>query len=348
MDWVFTPSASSWEFTELDADVFHLLEKNQTMEDFCNYGTSEEGGILNKLSEENHSVISSKEPRADSSEQQVSCLVDGCKADLHGCRDYHRRHRVCETHSKTPVVIIGGRDKRFCQQCSRFHPLREFDEVKRSCRKRLDGHNKRRRKTRPESIYFDYESFFTNQQGTKLLHFGGSPAYTTTFGGHRDEEKLNQKLEVTVEHRTTPSNSYARFCGVTERRFKFPFLLDVDSHQVNQPQPEAPFPQFVNTNATSAHLLVEPQGVLYLLSNSKHIMHHASVCDPTNNLQVQFNGSSSQHSGSHISLQNVTGPSYSYTNDQLIGMIQFRPDGLLENEAAQVLSFSWDNHHLKP
>ena len=32
----------------------------------------------------------------------------------------------------------------------RFHPLLEFDEGKRSCRRRLAGHNRRRRKTQPE------------------------------------------------------------------------------------------------------------------------------------------------------------------------------------------------------
>lgn len=32
----------------------------------------------------------------------------------------------------------------------RFHLLSEFDEGKRSCRRRLAGHNRRRRKTQPE------------------------------------------------------------------------------------------------------------------------------------------------------------------------------------------------------
>lgn len=32
----------------------------------------------------------------------------------------------------------------------RFHPLSEFDEGKRSCRRRLAGHNRRRRKTQPD------------------------------------------------------------------------------------------------------------------------------------------------------------------------------------------------------
>lgn len=51
--------------------------------------------------------------------KKVLCLVDGCSSDLSKCREYHRRHRVCERHSKTPVVIIKGREQRFCQQCSR-------------------------------------------------------------------------------------------------------------------------------------------------------------------------------------------------------------------------------------
>ena len=34
----------------------------------------------------------------------------------------------------------------------RFHPLSEFDEGKRSCRRRLAGHNRRRRKTQTEDV----------------------------------------------------------------------------------------------------------------------------------------------------------------------------------------------------
>ncbi|WVZ98228.1 hypothetical protein U9M48_043695 [Paspalum notatum var. saurae] len=48
-----------------------------------------------------------------------ACSVDGCRSDLTQCREYHRRHKVCEEHSKTPVVVVGGQEQRFCQQCSR-------------------------------------------------------------------------------------------------------------------------------------------------------------------------------------------------------------------------------------
>ncbi|KAL8488223.1 hypothetical protein ACS0TY_024490 [Phlomoides rotata] len=84
--------------------------------------------------------------------QNPCCQVEGCNLDLKSAKDYHRRHRICETHSKTPKVIVAGKERRFCQQCSRFHDLSEFDDKKRSCRRRLSDHNARRRRVQPESI----------------------------------------------------------------------------------------------------------------------------------------------------------------------------------------------------
>ncbi|KAI4329670.1 hypothetical protein MLD38_028031 [Melastoma candidum] len=81
--------------------------------------------------------------------QNARCQVYGCNKDLGSCKDYHKRHKVCEVHTKTAKVVVGGVEQRFCQQCSRFHLLPEFDDGKRSCRKRLAGHNARRRKPRP-------------------------------------------------------------------------------------------------------------------------------------------------------------------------------------------------------
>ncbi|KAK3025322.1 hypothetical protein RJ639_043831 [Escallonia herrerae] len=79
------------------------------------------------------------------------CQVDDCRADLSSAKDYHRRHKVCDLHSKATRALVGSVMQRFCQQCSRFHALQEFDEGKRSCRRRLAGHNRRRRKTHPEN-----------------------------------------------------------------------------------------------------------------------------------------------------------------------------------------------------
>ncbi|XP_022878232.1 squamosa promoter-binding-like protein 12 isoform X2 [Olea europaea var. sylvestris] len=83
------------------------------------------------------------------------CQVEGCDIDLSAAKEYHRKHKVCDGHSKSPRVIVGGLEHRFCQQCSRFHSLSEFDEKKRSCRRRLSDHNARRRKPQRQTIEFN-------------------------------------------------------------------------------------------------------------------------------------------------------------------------------------------------
>ncbi|XWS66424.1 hypothetical protein CRYUN_Cryun05aG0198100 [Craigia yunnanensis] len=78
--------------------------------------------------------------------QPPRCQVEGCQVDLSDAKAYYSRHKVCGMHSRSPKVIVAGLEQRFCQQCSRFHQLPEFDQGKRSCRRRLAGHNERRRK----------------------------------------------------------------------------------------------------------------------------------------------------------------------------------------------------------
>ncbi|WOK94389.1 squamosa promoter-binding-like protein 12 isoform X2 [Canna indica] len=100
------------------------------------------------------------------------CQVEGCNIDLTTAKDYHRKHRVCESHSKSPKVVVAGQERRFCQQCSRFHSLSEFDQKKRSCRRRLYDHNARRRKPQLETISFSSSKlpppFYDNKQQAKL------------------------------------------------------------------------------------------------------------------------------------------------------------------------------------
>ncbi|XP_075644019.1 squamosa promoter-binding-like protein 7 [Castanea sativa] len=98
------------------------------------------------------------------------CQVDGCHVALINAKDYHRRHKVCEMHSKAPKVVVLGLDQRFCQQCSRFHAVSEFDESKRSCRRRLAGHNERRRKSSHDSA-----ANKNSTQGGRFPYFSSSP-----------------------------------------------------------------------------------------------------------------------------------------------------------------------------
>lgn len=54
-----------------------------------------------------------------SGSNRAVCQVEGCAADLTNAKDYHRRHKVCEMHSKATKALVGNVMQRFCQQCSR-------------------------------------------------------------------------------------------------------------------------------------------------------------------------------------------------------------------------------------
>lgn len=61
-----------------------------------------------------------KRNRSSSPQYQVpTCQVDACKADLSKTKDYYRRHKVCEMHSKASKAPVSRLMQRFCQQCSR-------------------------------------------------------------------------------------------------------------------------------------------------------------------------------------------------------------------------------------
>lgn len=137
MDWnLKTPS---WDFTQLEQDALknintigassNFVEHITTSGDFTvdlklgqvsNLGTKyvvNEPGVFKVTP--SPSEPSKRARGSGNGAQPSSCLVDGCVSDLSNYRDYHRRHKVCELHSKTPQVTIGGLTQRFCQQCSR-------------------------------------------------------------------------------------------------------------------------------------------------------------------------------------------------------------------------------------
>ncbi|CAL0332964.1 unnamed protein product [Lupinus luteus] len=191
MDWDWKEFA--WDSSRLEVDkcVFELrdIKKKKGEGDSFDLSLGEASNLMENPAPDtpqelkgSKAVLSapglSKKSRSNNGLQTLFCLVDGCKSDLSDCREYHKRHRVCEKHSKTPVVLVRGKEQRFCQQCSRFHSVGEFDDVKRSCRKRLDGHNRRRRKPQPSPFFMASEKFLYNYKGPRILQFDSPQTYS--------------------------------------------------------------------------------------------------------------------------------------------------------------------------
>ena len=56
-----------------------------------------------------------------------------------------QRCRLCNMHMNCLEIAVGGEQFRFCQKCSKLHPIAAFDGNKRSCRIGLQKHNERQR-----------------------------------------------------------------------------------------------------------------------------------------------------------------------------------------------------------
>ncbi|XAR54570.1 hypothetical protein NMG60_11029771 [Bertholletia excelsa] len=94
--------------------------------------------------EEEHGFPGKKRPRT--ARLATRCQVPRCEADISELKGYHRRHRVCLRCANASTVVLDGQGKRYCQQCGKFHLLLDFDEGKRSCRRKLKRHSNRRRR----------------------------------------------------------------------------------------------------------------------------------------------------------------------------------------------------------
>ena len=83
-------------------------------------GQNSSYSIGNPILSSSESSTSPKRVRAAGVNSHTAyCQVYGCNKDLTSSKDYHKRHKVCEVHSKTAKVIVNGIGQRFCQQCSR-------------------------------------------------------------------------------------------------------------------------------------------------------------------------------------------------------------------------------------
>ncbi|KAK6922431.1 SBP domain [Dillenia turbinata] len=253
----YNSKETSWGFAELEEESINnsdslagaeKISKEECLVDLKLGGLESIGDMTADWWKEScfSSVASSSSPSGSSKRsrppvngaQLVLCSVDGCNADLTKCRDYHRRHKVCEVHSKTSRVLIKGQEQRFCQQCSRFHSLVEFDEGKRSCRKRLDGHNRRRRKQHPEPASTSSGRFLSSSQGTKMLPFDYPQIFGTNVAMSSWAGTVKAEPEAMLQSNQHQYNFLERqnsFVGSLSPSYKggkhFPFLQEGTSSQ---------------------------------------------------------------------------------------------------------------------
>ncbi|PPD80970.1 hypothetical protein GOBAR_DD22104 [Gossypium barbadense] len=178
------------------------------------------------------------------------CQVEGCNVTLVNAKEYHRRHKVCETHSKAPKVVVLGLEQRFCQQCSRFHVVSEFDDSKRSCRRRLAGHNERRRKTSHDSATRNFAQ--DNKPMTGSFPYVSSPTGCAL-------SLLSSKVDswISPSNLSTRSSAALRELIVKNRAAVLAQqpVLERDWQYIGEPQPAGSNPIFVQH-----HSLLDPHG----------------------------------------------------------------------------------------
>ena len=94
------------------------LGKRTYFEDAC-AGSNAQSSAVSTIHVPSSFTAAKKLKSGNHSQRAPRCQVQDCNLDLSSAKDYHRKHRVCESHSKCPKVIVAGLERRFCQQCSR-------------------------------------------------------------------------------------------------------------------------------------------------------------------------------------------------------------------------------------
>ncbi|XP_031249058.1 squamosa promoter-binding-like protein 13A [Pistacia vera] len=373
MDWNF--KATSWDFTEFEQQAIPNVDAvggsssfggNRSKGKFSvdlKLGQVDSGD--NSLSKWKEPVVSKMESSPSGSSkraraatngtQTVSCLVDGCRSDLSNCRDYHRRHKVCELHSKTPQVMICGQKQRFCQQCSRFHSLEEFDEGKRSCRKRLDGHNRRRRKPQPDPLSRSGR-YLSSYQGTQLMPFPGhiypsttvvNPPWAGVVNTEGDARHYNQhqRLQLHDEQNLFLGSSPSGYKG--GKQFTFLQQGEQTSQEASVCQPLLRNTTALSERSGGSHNLFRDRlttqvsdCALSLLSAPHTQTSGISLSQMVQPMEQSLGPSLHNHSLEPI--ESVLVSSGRNANVDCPGMFHMGSDGSSADEAPQTIPFQWE------
>ncbi|KAK8363035.1 hypothetical protein V6Z12_A03G136800 [Gossypium hirsutum] len=94
----------------------------------------------------------------------------------------------------------------------------EFDEGKRSCRKRLDGHNRRRRKPQPNALTVNSGSLLSNPPGSRYLLFSGPQIFSTKSMTDSSTGAVKVKIDRSSSLNFSSRNS--SFVGASSLNYK--------------------------------------------------------------------------------------------------------------------------------
>ena len=75
----------------------------------------------------------------------ITCQVCAQVVPSNSIRKYIRVRKVCNACRTSDCVMKNGKKMRFCQLCSWFHPVDNFEGTRHSCKSALVKHNERRR-----------------------------------------------------------------------------------------------------------------------------------------------------------------------------------------------------------
>lgn len=161
-------------------------------------------------------------------------------------------------------MVVEGQAIRFCQQCGRFQLLDEFDGDRRSCKKKLEKHNERRRKAEltaseqekdapyvPRSYRYRYPE--DRDPKSSKQHKNSSPTHLSDVNGeYLDQQQQGYYMPapeydasflaaladvaVSAQHQDDPDAGQASFSSLPSFSLPAPQLLHPSS------QPHAPFP----------------------------------------------------------------------------------------------------------
>ncbi|KAJ7955020.1 Squamosa promoter-binding-like protein [Quillaja saponaria] len=149
-----------------------------------------------QLEEEEATLPGKKRPRTVRASTGIArCQIPGCEADISELKGYHRRHRVCLRCANASTVVLDGETKRYCQQCGKFHILSDFDEGKRSCRRKLERHNNRRRRKSTDStagLEKELQGVMQTEEVKNDVEAGKDGSYLSSQAG---EEGTSLELE---------------------------------------------------------------------------------------------------------------------------------------------------------